>query len=283
MTSWNMLHWKTICSVCLAAPMLYGLASAQAAPKAKPMTPYAALPAPDEEKTNNLYASLALCKQGDASAQRLAWKQAQQEYQQALDLWPENPDALYGLAQCSQIAGDQAKAVVCYRKAVYSDNPADKGFGETHTNRLMEFVLLLNKTGQVAEALFVYNHAAAALDYEGGDVQHGKQNLKVLLPEVVVDRTLGDQVQYTPEHLQALADTALAHEETSFGRDKEALAHTQEAVKLFPDSAVTHYYLGETLRGINDSGAKAAFEKAVQLSDNPATQAAAKERVTQSR
>lgn len=278
-----MLHWKTLCSVCLAAPILCGLASTQAVPKAKSMAPYAALPAPDEEKTANLYTSLALCKQGDASAQRLAWKQAQQEYQQALDLWPGNSDALYGLAQCSQLTGDQAKAVEYYRKAVYSDNPADKGFGETHTNRLMQFVLLLNKTGQVAEALSVYNHAAAALDYEDGDVQHGKQKLKVLLPEVVVERTLGDQVQYTPERLQALADTALAHEEMGFGSDKEALAHIKEAVKLFPDTAVTHYYFGEVLRGFNDPGAKAAFEKAAQLSDDAVTVAAAKERVTQSR
>jgi tetratricopeptide (TPR) repeat protein len=84
-------------------------------------------------------------------------------------------------------------------------------------------------------------------------------------------------VQYTPEHLQALADTALAHEEKGFGLNKEAIAHMNEAVKLYPDSAVTHYYLGEAFPSRTPEQ-KAAYQKAAELGDDR-TVAAAKERL----
>jgi Flp pilus assembly protein TadD len=75
-------------------------------------------------------------------------------------------------------------------------------------------------------------------------------------------------VRYTPERLQALADTAIAHEELGFGLDKEAVAHMQEAIKLFPDSPVTHFYLGEALSRKDPVAAKAAYRKAAELGDN---------------
>jgi tetratricopeptide (TPR) repeat protein len=107
--------------------------------------------------------------------------------------------------------------------------------------------------------------------------------MKVLLPELAAEPTSPEQVQYTPERLQALADTALAHEEKGFGSDKEAYAHTQEAVKLYPDSPVTHYYRGEVLLGpVHSAEAKAEYQKAVELGDD-ATVAAAKKRIEQFR
>ena len=286
-----MTEWKMICLFCLAGTLCCILAPTHASPrtdtKVLPKTgPSASFAAPvtfDPQEIADTTRSLALIKQGDASLDRSNWKVAQQEYQEALDLWPRSLDALYGLAKCSQATGDTAKAIEYYRKAVYSTNPADKGFGETHTNRLMEFALLLNKAGQTAEAMFVYNHAAYALDYQDSDNHGGKPYLKVLLPELSAEPTSPEQVPYTPECLQALADTALAHEEMGFGSDKAAMAHMKEAVTLYPESPVTQYYQGEVLLRANELGAKAAFEKAAQLSADPATVAAAKERATQSR
>ena len=113
----------------------------------------------------------------------------------------------------------------------------------------MQYALLLNKTGQTAEALSVYNRGVSLLDYEDSQYNGGNSYLKVLLPEMVMQPTSPSQVQYTSEHLQALADTALAHENHDA---KEERAQAQEAVKLFPESPVTHYYLGEVLLRAND-------------------------------
>lgn len=235
--------------------------------------------------------SVDLTKGADTAAQLGKWPLAAAQYQKALDLWPDNPDGLYGLGQCAAAAGDLPHAIGYYRKAIYTGEPArdsaaplapDNGLHTNDVKRLMEFALLLNHAGQTAEAVFIYNHAAALLDYERGDVQNGKQMVKVLLPELVAERTQPEQVQYTPERLQALADTALAREEISFGSNKEALAHMREAVKLYPDSAVTNYYLGEATPYQDKAGATAAYQKAVQLGDDK-TIAEAKERLAQYR
>ena len=192
-----MTNWKTFTLASLAA-LFCGLAPAEAQPKDKSMSAYAALPPLDKEYTTKVLGSIALAERGDASVKRLAWREAKQEYQQALDLLPDSKPALYGLAKCSQNNGETAKAIGYYRKAVYSTNPADKGFGETNTSRLMELALLLNKTGQIDEALSVYNHAASALDYQDSDNHNGEPHLKVLLPEIVRERVQADQVRYTP-------------------------------------------------------------------------------------
>ena len=269
-----MTNWKAFTLASLAA-LSCGFAPAEAQPKA--MSAYAALPPINKEYTTKVLGSLALAERGDASIKHLAWKEAKQEYQQALDLLPDSKPALYGLAKYSQNDGETAKAIEYYRKAIYSTNPADKGFGETNTSRLMEFALLLNKTGQIDEALSVYNHAATALDYQDSDTRNGEPHLKVLLPEIVRERVQADQVRYTPERLQASANTALAYEEMAFGSNKEALSHMQEAVKLYPDSPVTHYYLGEALPS-GSPREKAAYKKASELGDGE-TKAAAKERL----
>jgi tetratricopeptide (TPR) repeat protein len=280
-----MTDWKIVRLFCLIGTLCYGLAPTYASPrtdmttspKANSAASFAAPVTFDPQEIADTNRSLSLIKEGDSSLQHSNWKVAQQEYQEALDLWPRGWDALYGLAKCSIAAGDTAKAIEYYRKAVYSTNPTDKGFGETNTTRLMEFALLLNKAGQTAEALFVYNHAAYALDYEDSENHGGKPFLKVLLPEVALEPTSPEQVQYTPERLQALADTALAHEEMGFGSEKEAMAHMKEAVTLYPTSAVTYYYLGEAFPSRTPEQ-KAAYQKAAELGDEQ-TAAAAKERL----
>lgn len=220
-----------------------------------------------------------LVQTGKEAAKRGAWQEARSDYQRVLDIEPSNQEATYGIAECAGVAGDVRSEIKYFRTAIYAHNPSGfgtvlgDGFRENMPDKLMAYVLLLSRTGQDQEALFVYRRAADLLNYE-----QGRPVLKVLLPEVVAERTLPAQVRYTPERLQALAETAIAHEEMAFGSNKEALAYMQEAVKLYPDSPVTHYYLGEELLRTNGLGAKAAYQKAVQLGDNQ-TIAAAKERI----
>jgi len=284
-----MIHSETMRLFCLSGLLCCVLTQTQASPKAdahtsskaEPSRSFAALPFIAPEEIASTGHSLTLTKEGDSSVQRLDWQDAKQEYQQALDLWPNNLNALYGLAKCSQATGDQAKAVAYYRRAVYSDDPADKGFRENNTSRLMEFAILLNKTGQTAEAIRCYNHAASLLDFEDSENHGGKPALKVVFPEIVLGDALPEQVQYTPERLQALADSLLAYKQQGFWSDKEVLTHAQEAAKLYPDSGVTHYYLGEVLPPSNPQQ-KAAYQKAAELGDDR-TVAAAKERLGISR
>lgn len=224
-----------------------------------------------------------MVKTGNDLANRGDWQHAQGQYQQALDLSPDSEFsrhlALHGLIACCRAAGDTAKGLSYSRQTIYVHGSAAEGFYENDTANLMQFVLLLNKTKQTAEALQVYNHAAYALNYRDSQDREGKPYLKALLPELVTGEPLPGQVKFTPEALQAFADTALAHEEMAFGSDKEATAHMQEAVKLFPNSAATQYYLGEALLGKNDAGAKAAYRKAAELGDDKIV-AATKERLT---
>ena len=231
--------------------------------------------------------SADLAKAGDADAELRNWPQAAAQYQDALSLWPDNPDGLYGLGQCAAAAGDLTQAVSYYRLVIYTKAPGysgavpGNGFQTNDVKRLMQFVLLLGRAGQATEGVLVYNRAAFLLDYEGEAVPV----VKASLPELAMEPTRSSQVQYTPERLQALADTALAHRENDYKMER---AYIQEAVKLYPDSAVIQYYLGEALADsyyhtlehpAQDKVAMtAAYKKAVDLGDDQ-TVAAAKERL----
>lgn len=243
------------------------------------LLPGTSLPAVSAAESVSVAESDNCCQEGEAHAKKGNWLAAIGDYQRALSLCSGSKKALYGAAECVAALGDMVKAINYSRQAIYRDGAITAGFSENDTKKLMHFALLLNKAGQAAEAVSVYNHAAYALDYQDSQYNAGKPYLKALLPELVAERTLPTQERYTPERLQALAETAIAHEEMAFGSNKAALAHLRDAVNLYPDSPVTNYYLGEGLLRIDDPGAKAAYQKAAQLGDDQ-TVAAAKERIS---
>lgn len=197
--------------------------------------------------------SQELRKMGDAMAQHKSWKAALSFYQHSLAVWENNAEADYGMANCYRALGDRAKELGAYRAAIYSSNPADKGFRENDADKLMEFALLLAQTEQTDEAVYVYHHAAAGLNY-----MDGKQHLKVLLP------AFGDadgQVPYSPQRLQALAHVGIA----VYSQDeKEKLAHLDEAIRLQPDMPQAYYYKGQFLwsKPGRSREALAAYQKA---------------------
>ncbi len=200
-------------------------------------------------------------------------------YKTALDISPSNGLAYWRLAEAYTATGKLDKASRTFHKfLVEGFGPGNGNGGVVDTaDEWAEYALVLVKTGQPAEAIQRYNHAAYLLDYEINGPTKGQPKLKVLLPELALEPTSPEQVPYTPERLQALADTALAYEEKGFGISKEAIAHMQEAVTLYPDSAVTHYYLGEAFPS-RSTEQKVAYQKAAELGDE-ATVAAAKERL----
>ena len=218
------------------------------------------------DRLNTLDNSIALSKQGDIAIKGGNWTQAHTYYQQALEVWSDNSNALYGLGKCADAAGDTPSAVRYYRTATYAENsPHTKWNTQTNNvTRLMEFVLLLSKTGQQQEALAVYNRAAHLLNYRDADANGGKPYLKVLLAEFGTDP---DAVAYTPARLQAMAHIALSIEAGAFG-SKDALPQAQQAVRLYPDSPIPYFYLGEQLKLMQKKEAKAAYQKAAALGDD---------------
>ena len=217
----------------------------------------------------------ALMKDGDMNG-------AVDAFQQMIAYDPTDGLAYRRMAEAYTAAGKLSEASQAFHKVLIEGFGPGIGNGVGDTADIWaEYALVLIKTNQPAEAVQVYNHAAYALDYEDSENHNGKPYLKMLLPELAAEPTSLEQVRYTPERLQALADTALAHEEKGFGSDKEAIAHMKEAVVLYPDSAPVQYYLGEALPGsyyvFLDSPAKdkAAAWKAYQ-DDQKATAAAYK-------
>lgn len=220
---------------------------------------------PDKERAFLEFArvashSLDIAKQGDATAKGGDWAKAAGYYRQALEVWPDNSRALYGMGQCADAAGDIAGAVKYYRTATYADN-SPHSTDNTQTNdpaRLMEFALLLSKAGQEQEALSVYRRAANLLNY-----MDGKQHLEVLLPDF---RPGG--WAYTPQRMQAMAYVGHAHEKEGFD-NKLAAAELEKAIALAPDSPVPYFYKGRRLIGKMGRSREtlAAFRMAAQLGD----------------
>jgi tetratricopeptide (TPR) repeat protein len=213
----------------------------------------------------------ALMKVGDLSG-------AEDAFQQMIASEPVDGLAYRRLAEAYVADGKLPEASQAFHKfLVEGFGPGTNGGVVDDASEWAEYALVLAKTNQPAEAVQMYNHAAYLLDYEDSDSHGGQPTLKVLLPEVAMRPTSPEQVAYTPEHLQALADTALAHEEMGLEHGKEAMAHMKEAVTLYPTSAVTHYYLGEAFPSRTPEQ-KAAYQKAAELGDER-TAAAAKERL----
>ena len=199
--------------------------------------------------------------QGDTFLKAGKTEAALYSFDLAMDYLPNDPLALQKIAETYAATGRVAEAAKTYHKLFHDAKWQSVGADPIV---YLGYAVVLAKTGNPVEAMTFYQEGIRQINY-----RDGKPSLKVLLPELVEERTLPEdvQVRYTPERLQALAETAIAHEELGFGSNKEAVAHMQEAVKLFPDSPVTHYYLGDALRVKDPAGAKAAYQKAVALGD----------------
>jgi len=223
--------------------------------------------------------SAKVSEAGDVAVQKGDWEMARSKYLDALNLWPDNALALYGLAKCAEHEGDTAAAIGYYHTAIYSHGlkvygtvPGD-GYRTNDVGRMMEYVLLLSQAHQDAEAQKVYKRAAYVLNYQDSKFT-GKPFLKVLLPEFGPGP---GQIAYTPQRLQAMAHVTLSMLSTGFD-GKAAMPEIQKALLLYPASAVVNYYLGDCLLSKGGKGARAAYEKAAQLSDG-AVGAAAHDRL----
>ena len=232
----------SLSSAILVALCLSSAIEAQSGSHSKAGSAFASLPKITPEIAQWLLASsrsYKLSKAGDDFAKQGDWQNAQDNYQKALDEYPTNPDALYGMAEYSRIAGDTNQEIEYDRKALYSGRtgqPDDDGFRTIDTVKLMRFALLLSQNGYADEAQTVFNRAANVLDY-----MDGKPNLPRLLPPF---GTGPGQVPYTPQRLQAMAHLRLSVPgiDNQFLSAEEKRAHLVEALRLQPGLAPAYFY-----------------------------------------
>lgn len=240
----KMKFWTTLFPVALVALSFSTVTKAQSGSHPKAGSAFASLPKITPEIARWLLASshsYKLSKAGDVFAKQGDWQNAQDNYQKALDEYPTNPEALYGLGECSRIAGDITQEIEYDRKALYSSRsgkPYDDGFQTSDTVKLMKFAILLSQAGYGDEARTVYHHAAGLLNY-----MDGKQNIPIMLPAL---GPAPGQLPYTPRRLQALAQVGITFV-TRDGEDDQA--HLAEAIRLQPDLALAYFYKGKALVG----------------------------------
>jgi tetratricopeptide (TPR) repeat protein len=231
-----------------------------------PITPEQEAAAQDEASTYHDAISRAqsLLKSGDAT-------KAQIVFRQALTLQPNDEPAQLGLAEVYTTEGQIYKAITTYRNLVYNvAGSTGGGSVETDPSVLMRFALLLQQTGQMQEAVSVYNRGINFLDFDDNEL---RKSTPVSLPQFGEGV---DQEPYSPQELESMANLALFVD--TFGHegygDPEPLTHLQKALAIAPDSAAANYYMGKYLYGKNDTGAKAYLQKAIQLGDDQIVAAA---------
>ena len=233
----------------------------------------AALEPGDLEALARFDKGVKLAHRGTAETKQGNWPQAEEHYRQALAIWPENREALYGLGQHAEAVGDVAGAIAYYRTAIYTNDPnqSSDGFRENNGSRLMEYAILLSEAGQAKEALTIYRRAEHVVDYIDGH-----QNVDVLLPTF---RPGG--WAYTPKRLRAMAHIGIALD-INGNDDKAARVHLQKAVALAPDSPLSYFYRGQAEYkwfGQYDK-AKADYEYARQFGNAEVEDAVEKEKAT---
>jgi tetratricopeptide (TPR) repeat protein len=87
-------------------------------------------------------------------------------YEQALDLWPDNPQALFGLGDCKEaITGDPKAAIPYYRKGLFDGTTSEFDASSYYSDQLLLTAsLLFERGGEHAVAVKIYNRAAASVN-----------------------------------------------------------------------------------------------------------------------
>ncbi len=170
-------------------------------------------------------------------------------FQAALTYDANDIIAFRGLSKCYTKLGDTSKALDSERRAVYFNDPAQRVIRESSTSNLMFFASLLDKAGQTAEAITIYNYGATLLKSMDGKPYYG-----YMMP---LFGTEAGQISYASNRLQALTQVGrgIFSLDTQELKPAERLEFFKEAVRLYPDSPVVHAYLGDQLADMGDTAA----------------------------
>jgi len=98
-------------------------------------------------------------------------------YEQALDLWPDNCDALFGLGDCKEkITGDPKSAIPYYRKGLFDSTTGDFDKHAYYPDQLLlDSALLFERAGELSTAIKLYNRAAVSLNHDEERRAYGRK------------------------------------------------------------------------------------------------------------
>jgi len=172
-------------------------------------------------------------------------------FQEALSYEPHDGLAYQHLAETYTAMNQPDKAIAAYRTLFYEWPGKGGGYGiGSNTTVLMQFALVLLKTGQRAEALTVYQRGYHFLPTDRGP-----------LPPLFTSP------DFAAADFQAAAYTAMGLHETAWGVFADAPKYFERAIAAQPILATPYYYRGERLKykpGL-EAEAMAAFNQAALL------------------
>jgi tetratricopeptide (TPR) repeat protein len=124
---------------------------------------------------------------------------------------------------------------------------------------LMRYALLLSKTGRYAEACQVYEWGMEPLHVWQTD----ERDLELNMTATTFNKTRFEAMALT---VYGRYNTGILVDGKKIGRDEEAIAAYQKALRLRPNYALAYYYLGQAFENKRQKQeAKAAYRKAADL------------------
>ncbi len=186
------------------------------------------------------------------------------------------------LGDALEANGETEKAIWMYRQWVYRDRGRDwvedgksltemvkQATGNNWTSSrgiapdvLMRYALLLSKTGRYAEACQVYEWGLIPFQ-SGIQEEQEERDFALNMTAETFNKPRFEAMALT---LYGRSNIGTVIDGFLCGQDEEAILAYQKALRLRPNYAITHYYLGLSLeRTGKKAEAKAAYQKAVEL------------------
>ena len=215
-----------------------------------------------------LQQSSALNDAGEKRLEQQQFPAAEDDFREALRLFPGIPAPYAGLADALEDQGRFAEALDTYRTLFTYPSTISSTVQETRTR--MGYAIALSQAGQWEEAVALYEKTIPSVPNDGD----------TLLNDIHFDSDVP-----MPDQLQSRAYVARGLENLGHGQYKRAFLNFTKAVHADSSSALANYYYGyswgdldskdkQTLGGKQQ--ARAALHKAVKLGKGPVKLAAQK-------
>jgi tetratricopeptide (TPR) repeat protein len=248
--------WITVTAVALVSAMLVACGGGGEPPTPTPVPPTPTLAAtPTPSASEHVAQGMAYVEQGKLD-------EAIVEFEQAIELDPDNADAHRNLGTAYGEQGQWEKAVVPYEKAI----ELDPDFGEAYGDLVGAYFSL----GKVPEAIAAGEKAIELAP----EYSTGYNNLGIVYG---AQGKLDEAIALFKKAIQANPADADAHYNLGFAYENlnqldEAIAEYQAAIQADPDYADAHENLGSVLARQNQiEKAIAEWEETIKIDPERAT------------